>query len=109
MGATNRMSVAMMTYTGRARLKSNSQHMLHDGRSTIANVEPSTLVPAVVIESMSSWVSRLCSQTDGEDVLNAFAYSSAFHPMCMAIVETIQQIPIAVQVGMASLAMRRSW
>jgi len=29
--------------------------------------------------------------------------------MCMAIVETIQQIPIAVQVGMASLAMRRSW
>jgi len=54
MGATNRMSVAMMTYTGRARLKSNSQHMLHDGRSTIANVEPSTLVPAVVIESMSS-------------------------------------------------------
>lgn len=54
--------------------------MLHDGRSTIANVEPSTLVPAVVIESMSSWVSRLCSQADGEDVLNAFAYSSAFHP-----------------------------
>ena len=73
--------------------------MLHDGRSTIANVEPSTLVPAVVIESMSSWVSRLCSQADGEDVLNAFAYSSAFHPMCMAIVETMQQIPIAVQVG----------
>ncbi len=29
--------------------------------------------------------------------------------MCMAIVETMQQIPIAVQVGMASLAMRRSW
>ena len=44
-----------------------------------------------------------------KDVLNAFAYSSAFHPMCMAIVETMQQIPIAVQVGMASLAMRRSW
>lgn len=29
--------------------------------------------------------------------------------MCMAIVETMQQIPITVQVGMASLAMRRSW
>ena len=84
--------------------------MLHDGRSTIANVEPSTLVPAVVIESMSSWVSRLWSQADGEGMLlNAFAYSSAFHPMCMAIVETMQQIPITVQVGMASLAMRRSW
>jgi len=27
----------------------------------------------------------------------------------MAIVETMQQIQIAVQVGMASLAMRRSW
>ena len=26
-----------------------------------------------------------------------------------AIVETMQQIPITVQVGMASLAMRRSW
>lgn len=57
----------------------------------------------------NTWRTEKYPRAHGEDVLNAFAYSSAFHPMCMAIVEAIQQIPIAVQVGMASLAMRRSW
>ena len=103
------MSVATTPYMGRVRLNSSSQHMLHDGRSTITNMEPSTLEPAVVIESMSNCVSRPCNHADGEDGANTVAYSGAVHPARRTTVETAQQSPTAAQVGTASLTTRRSW
>ena len=103
------MSVAMTTYMGSARLNSSSQHMLHDGRSTIASTLPSTLEPAVVIDSMSNWVSRSCNHSDGGDAANMAAYPGASRPVRTVTVETMQQAPTAEQVGTASLTMRRSW